>query len=65
MPTYNKEKQMIANEKWRSKNHEHWTELSRIEAKKYYEKNRDTKSAKVLKNYYLKKELNAFLQILL
>lgn len=56
---------MQANLKWREKNPEHWAELARNEAKKYYEKNRVTKTAKVLNNYYLKKELKTFLNILL
>jgi hypothetical protein len=63
--TYNKERQLIANQKWREKNPEHWAELCRNESKKYYEKNREAKTAKVLNNYYFKKELKTFLNILL
>ena len=61
--TYNKERQQLANQKWREKNKEHSAELCRLESKKYYERNRAIKTAKVLSNYYLKKELKTFLNI--
>jgi hypothetical protein len=51
--------------KWRESNHEHYNELQREYSKRVYEKTRDTKKQKVLERYYIKKDLNSLLDIMM
>jgi hypothetical protein len=62
---YNKDKQTLANEKWRDKNYERWLEINREEQKKYYDKHKENKKKKVYARYYFMKESERMRNILI
>lgn len=59
------EKAKISNYKWREENREHYNDIQRDFAKKTYEKHKKAYSQKALDRYYIKKEMNALLDIMM
>lgn len=51
--------------KWREANKEQYKQYVRKGVKKYYEEHKDELNAKTLARYYHRKELKAFMNILL
>lgn len=62
---YNKEVQAKANKKWRELNPEKWSEINRLQQKKYYENHKEEKQSRVYQRYYFKKEALRLMSILL
>jgi hypothetical protein len=53
---YIKEKQVIANMKYREKHYDKWLEMNRKVQDTWYENHKEEKKKKTLANYYYKKE---------
>lgn len=62
---YDKDKQKLANKKWREKNIEKWASINREQQQKYYENNKEKKIQKIIGYYFLRKEMERFRRILL
>jgi hypothetical protein len=62
---YIKEKQVIANKKFREKHHDKWLEMNRKVQDTWYENNKELKHKKNKCYYYFKKECQIFRNILL